>query len=212
MIRHRGLLFPEWCAGGVCTAACPPTPPAPGVKRQSECAALPSAPISSSLGFRNETRMLQSNSSCKIALLPLSPPGKKAEQRSLPQHILAGEFREGSTHLGQVRRAGGWQCRRGSSGLSPTSHSCFPFPGTFSAGRGSRLPTVLVQQLSAPCRCFSAGRGSSWQWWCLCCSRLEVSVSVAPLLVFFASVAQLCLQIKYVMIRLVKFSRRPSST
>lgn len=151
---------------------------------QSECA----APISSSLCFRSEAGMLQSCSSCKIALFPLSLPGMKAEQRSSLQHILAGE-------LGEVRRAGGWQRHCGSSGLSPTSHSRFPFPSSrFSAGRGSRLPTAAL----APCWYFSAIQGSSWPWRCSCCSRPRVSVSVAPLLVFFASVSLLCLQIKYV--------------
>lgn len=74
-----------------------PVPPLPatGVKRQSGCTALPSTPISGSLCFRNKTRMLQNTSSCKRALLPLSPPGKTAEQGSPPWHILAGELREG---------------------------------------------------------------------------------------------------------------------
>lgn len=155
--------------------------------------------------------MLQSGSSCKMPLFPLSPPGKEAEQRSLPWHVLAGERREDSPRLGRVRRAGGWQCQRGSSGLSPTSHSCFPFPGR-ALGREKLSPSrAAVPAAPAPCRCFSAGRGSSWQWWRLCCGRLGVSVSVAPLLAVSASAAQLCLGTKYVLIGSVKFSGRPPS-
>lgn len=123
----------------------------PGVKRQRGCVALPSSPISGSLRFRNEASTLQSGCSCKIALFLLSPLGKKAEQHSLPQHILAGELREGNPRLGQVRRAGGWQHRCGLSGLSPTSHSCFPFPGTLQwALGGERLSPSCGAGLAAP--------------------------------------------------------------
>lgn len=202
------------CTGGVCTAACPPTPPAPGVKRRSEHVALPSAPISTSPHLGTAARTPQGDSSCKPALFPPSPAGKVAEQRFPPRahprwRAEGGQPWPWAGPKGWGVAASAWL----SLGLSPTSHSCFPFfPGGLSAGRRSRLPTALAPRLPAPCGCFSAGRGSSWRWRCLCCSRPGVSVSVAPLLIFVASAAQFCLRIKSGMIGLVKFGRGPSAS
>lgn len=132
---------------------------------------------------------LQGGSSSKGALFLLSPPGKKGS-------------------LGRAALALGRSEGLGSDCVCVAHLTCPQLPPAASPSpAGSQQPEALAfPQLSAPCWCFSAAQGRSWHWWCLCCSHLGVSVSVTPLLVFSASVAQLCLWIKYGITGLVKFS------